>query len=129
MQKQQGTSLLLITHDLSVVANMADRIYVMYSGKIVEEASAYVLFKDPKHPYTEGLLGAIPKLSDDHHEFIQIPDAVPSPMHKPEGCYFHPRCRYATEECRLQMPALASCGEGRAVRCHHPLNKEAASER
>ena len=124
MQKKHNTSLLLITHDLSVVANMADRIYVMYSGKIVEQSPAYELFKKPQHPYTEGLLGAIPKLSDEKHEFIQIPDSVPSPMHKPTGCYFHPRCRYATEECRRKMPPLAPCGEGRAVRCWHPLGKE-----
>ncbi len=124
MQKKHRTSLLLITHDLSVVANMADRIYVMYSGKIVEQSPAYELFKQPRHPYTEGLLGAIPKLSDEHHEFIQIPDSVPSPLHKPTGCYFHPRCRYATEECAKKMPPLAPCGEGRAVRCWHPLGKE-----
>ena len=123
MQKKNGTSLLLITHDLSVVANMADRIYVMYCGKIVEESPAYPLFKGPRHPYTEGLLGAIPKLTDEHHEFIQIPDAVPSPMHKPQGCYFRPRCRYASEEC-MQMPALKDTGDGRFVRCFRPLGKE-----
>jgi len=123
MQKNNNTSLLLITHDLSIVANMADRIYVMYCGKIVEESPAYPLFKDPKHPYTEGLLGAIPKLSDKNHEFIQIPDNVPHPMHKPEGCYFHPRCRYATEECKCQMPPLVDIGDGRKVRCFHPLSK------
>ncbi len=124
MQKKHGTSLLLITHDLSIVANMADRIYVMYAGKIVESSPAYDLFKHPYHPYTEGLLGAIPKLSDDHHEFIQIPDSVPHPMFKPQGCYFHPRCRYATEECRNKMPPLTEIEPGRCVRCFHPLRKE-----
>ncbi len=121
MQQSHNTSLLLITHDLSIVANMADTICVMYCGKIVEKSPAYELFKNPYHPYTQGLLGAIPKLSDKRHVFIQIPDSVPNPMHKPEGCYFHPRCAYATEECKTKMPALRDMGNGRFVRCHHSL--------
>ncbi len=123
MQKSHDTSLLLITHDLSIVANMADTICVMYSGKIVEKSPAYELFKHPYHPYTKGLLGAIPKLSDQRHVFIQIPDSVPNPMHKPEGCYFHPRCDRATDECRTKMPVLRDIGGGRCVRCHHPLEE------
>ncbi len=123
MQRLHGTSLLLITHDLSIVANMADTICVMYCGKIVEKSPAYELFKHPHHPYTKGLLGAIPKLSDERHVFIQIPDSVPNPMHKPEGCYFHPRCDRATEECKKRMPALRDIGGGRCVRCHHPLEE------
>ena len=125
MQKGHGTSLLLITHDLSIVANMADTICVMYCGKIVEKSPAYPLFKKPYHPYTKGLLGAIPKLSDDRHVFVQIPDSVPNPMNKPEGCYFHPRCQYATEECRRKMPPLRDVGEGRMVRCFHCLEEDA----
>ena len=121
MQQSHNTSLLLITHDLSIVANMADTICVMYCGKIVEKSPAYELFKAPYHPYTQGLLGAIPKLSDKRHVFIQIPDSVPNPMHKPEGCYFHPRCAYATDECRKTMPPLRDMGGGRFVRCHHSL--------
>ena len=125
MQKGHGTSLLLITHDLSIVANMADTICVMYCGKIVEKSPAYPLFKNPYHPYTKGLLGAIPKLSDERHVFIQIPDSVPNPMNKPAGCYFHPRCPYATEECRTKMPPLRDMGEGRMVRCFHCLEEDA----
>ena len=125
MQKGHNTSLLLITHDLSIVANMADTICVMYCGKIVEKSPAYPLFKKPYHPYTKGLLGAIPKLSDERHVFIQIPDSVPNPMNKPAGCYFHPRCPYATEECRTQMPPLKDMGEGRMVRCFHCLEEDA----
>lgn len=124
MQKKNNTSLLLITHDLSIVANMADRIYVMYCGKIVEQSPAYELFKKPLHPYTEGLLGAIPKLSDDNHEFIQIPDSVPHPMFKPKGCFFNPRCKYATEKCRECMPPLTDVGGGRFVRCFYPLGEK-----
>ena len=125
MQKGHDTSLLLITHDLSIVANMADTICVMYCGKIVEKSPAYPLFKNPYHPYTKGLLGAIPKLSDERHVFVQIPDSVPNPMNKPKGCYFHPRCPYATEECRTQMPPLRDMGEGRMVRCFHCLEEDA----
>ncbi|MFA5466434.1 MAG: ABC transporter ATP-binding protein [Candidatus Izemoplasmatales bacterium] len=122
MQKKHHVSLLLITHDLSVVANMADTIYVMYSGKIVEKASKRELFTSPKHPYTEGLLGSVPRLSDSHHHFVQIPDAVPHPMFKPSGCYFHPRCSYCTEECKLKMPPLVKTADGSEYRCFHPLN-------
>ena len=123
MQRSHGTSLLLITHDLSIVANMADRIYVMYCGKIVEISPAYQLFKKPYHPYTKGLLGAIPKLSDEKHVCVQIPDSVPNPMNKPKGCYFSPRCPYATDRCREEMPPLVDKGEGRAVRCFHSLDE------
>ncbi len=126
MQRSHGTSLLLITHDLSIVANMADRIYVMYCGKIVEVSPAYELFKKSYHPYTRGLLGAIPKLSDERHVFVQIPDSVPNPMNKPSGCYFSPRCAYATEECRTEMPPLVDLGGGRCVRCFHSFDKTEA---
>jgi len=121
MQKDHGVSALLITHDLSVVANMADTVYVMYSGKIVERGAVLELFTDPRHPYTEGLLGSVPKLSDDKQAFVQIPDTVPHPMHKPDGCYFHPRCSYATDRCRQHMPRLETLDKGRQVRCWHPL--------
>ena len=123
MQKNHNTALLLITHDLSIVANMADTICVMYCGKIVEKSPAYDLFKKPYHPYTKGLLGAIPKLSDERHVFVQIPDSVPNPMNKPKGCYFHPRCAYATDKCRECMPPLRSVGDGRMVRCFHCLEE------
>ena len=119
MQKKQETALLLITHDLSVVRNMADRIVVMYSGKIVEEADADELFNSPKHPYTKGLLSAVTRLDDKKGEFVQIPGNLPSPSDKPSGCYFHPRCPYATDECRSKMPKLEEITEGRKVRCHY----------
>lgn len=122
MQKKHEVSLLLITHDLSVVANMADTIYVMYSGKIVEKAKVRELFLYPHHPYTIGLLGSIPKLSDEVHKFVQIPDAVPHPMFKPTGCYFHPRCSHATVKCSQVMPPLKTLLNGREIRCFHPQN-------
>lgn len=123
MQKMHGQSLLLITHDLSVVAHMADVVYVMYSGKIVERAPMKDLFHAPLHPYTVGLMGSVPRLSDCHRRFTQIPDAVPHPLNKPAGCYFHPRCARATEECRKRMPPLVSLEGGRLVRCWNPLTE------
>ncbi len=117
MQKQQNTALLLITHDLSVVVHMADEIYVMYSGKIVEKASTYELFKHPLHPYTKGLIASVAKMGDEKGEFVQISDSLPNPMNKPKGCYFHPRCAYATEKCRECMPPLLRLENNRQVRC------------
>ena len=122
MQRSHNVSLLLITHDLSVVAHTADTVYVMYSGKIVEKAKVEDLFKTPHHPYTEGLLGSIPRLSDTTKHFVQIPDSVPHPMFKPTGCYFHPRCKYATDECKEKMPPLEKLDNGREIRCYHPIN-------
>lgn len=122
MQRSHKVSLLLITHDLSVVAHTADTVYVMYSGKIVEKAKVEDLFREPHHPYTEGLLGSIPRLSDTTKHFVQIPDSVPHPMFKPTGCYFHPRCKYATEVCKEKMPPLVKLDNGREIRCYHPIN-------
>ena len=117
LQRKQHTSLMLITHDLSIVMNMADEIYVMYCGKIVERAKTRELFKNPLHPYTNGLLGSIARIDDDSKRFVQIPSSLPSPMHKPEGCYFHPRCAYATERCRQEMPPPEQLEGGRCIRC------------
>jgi oligopeptide/dipeptide ABC transporter ATP-binding protein len=117
LQKSHNTSLMLITHDLSVVANMADIVYVMYSGKIVERGTIKQLFKNPLHPYTIGLLGSVPKLNEKYERFVQIPDSVPHPMFKPEGCYFHPRCNKATDICKTKMPVLRTFVDGRQIRC------------
>jgi peptide/nickel transport system ATP-binding protein len=122
MQQDHDVSALLITHDLSVVANMADTVYVMYSGKIVERAAKEALFTDPLHPYTRGLLASVPRLSDEKQPFVQIPDTVPHPMHKPTGCYFHPRCFRAGDRCRERMPRLETIEDGRQVRCWYPLD-------
>ena len=117
LQRKQKTSLMLITHDLSIVMNMADKIYVMYCGKIVECARTRELFKNPLHPYTHGLLGSVARINDDRKRFVQIPSSLPSPMHKPSGCYFHPRCVHATERCKQEMPPLGQLEGGRCVRC------------
>jgi len=127
MQKDHDVSALLITHDLSVVANMADTVYVMYSGKIVERAAVLELFTDPRHPYSQGLLASVPKLSDDKQAFVQIPDTVPHPMHKPDGCCFHPRCSRVGFRCDQSMPRLETLQNGRQIRCWYPLRQERAT--
>jgi peptide/nickel transport system ATP-binding protein len=121
MQKMHDVSALLITHDLSVVANMADTVYVMYAGKIVEKSSVIDIFKNPHHPYTWGLIQSVPKISDKKHKFVQIPDSVPHPMFKPTGCYFHPRCPYVKEKCKKEMPLLKTLENGRQYRCFYPI--------
>lgn len=117
LQKSHGTSLLLITHDLSVVVHMADEIYVMYCGKIVEKATTKQLFKNPMHPYTKGLIASVAKMGDEKGTFVQIPDSLPSPLNKPQGCYFHPRCACAMEKCKKCMPPIRTMEDGRQLRC------------
>jgi len=82
------------------------------------------LFTDPLHPYTQGLLASVPRLSDDKQAFVQIPDTVPHPMRKPTGCYFHPRCSRTSGRCEEHMPRLEALENGRQVRCWHPLREE-----
>lgn len=123
MQRKSGTALMLITHDLSVVNYLADRILVMYSGKIVETGPVKQILKQPAHPYTEGLLTSVPRLDTCNTRFYQIPDQVPNPMNKPSGCHFHPRCSHAGELCKQTVPSLRSLSPQREVRCHFPLQK------
>lgn len=117
LKESHDTSLLLITHDLSVVVHMADEIYVMYCGKIVEKATTKQLFRNPMHPYTKGLIASVAKMEDAKGEFVQIPDSLPNPMKKPDGCYFHPRCGYAMEKCKSCMPPVKTMQDGRQLRC------------
>lgn len=124
MQQEEKTALILITHDLSVVVHMADEICVMYSGKIVEKSPTKTLFLNPLHPYTEALIASVPKMEEEKGRFIQIPDTLPNPIHKPKGCYFHPRCSYCTEKCREKMPPLFTLEDGRQVRCWNWETKE-----
>ena len=112
-------SLLMITHDLGVVREMADRVYVMYCGKIVEEGSVDEILRAPQHPYTKALIDTIPSLDSKVERFVQIPHSVPHPMNKPAGCYFSNRCRYCTKLCRQNMPPLFEREDGRKVRCYY----------
>ena len=118
LQVKHGTGLLLVSHDLSVVAHMADKIMVMYSGKIVEEASARELITNPVHPYTKGLLSSVIKINDTKGRFTQIKGTLPDPANKPAGCYFCPRCSFAEDICREKKPFLKELKEGHSVRCH-----------
>ena len=122
LQKEIGMSILFITHDLGVVAELADRVVVMYSGRAVEEADVEAIYAKPLMPYTMGLLNSIPRVDKaaEHQERLQaIPGNVPNPLYLPEGCAFHPRCRYATEACKADVPALVDSGGGHTVRCIH----------
>lgn len=117
IQQEMGMALLLVTHDLAVVAESASRVMVMYCGEIVEEAPVEALFKDPWHPYTEGLMKAMPKLQGSKGEKLyQIPGTVPHPTERAQGCRFEPRCEKAMAECKTTHPQLIVKAD-RAVRC------------
>ena len=117
--KQFNSSLIMITHDLGVIAEIADRIAVMYAGKIVEYADTRSIFFTPLHPYTFGLLTSIPRLDLDLEKLESIPGMVPDPLHFPKGCKFHPRCIFATKKCREEEPLLERLEDNHMVRCWH----------
>lgn len=117
MKEELGMAIIFITHDLGVIAEMADRVVVMYAGRVVEEASVGLLFKKPLHPYTKGLLNSLPSLEGDRGTLYMIEGDVPDPMNHPVGCRFFPRCSSAFDQCTAREPALFSQGEGRYVRC------------
>lgn len=125
LQKETDTSILIITHDLGVVAEMVDRVIVMYNGKIVEVADVHSLFENPLHPYSKGLIQSVPHLSKDGiNRLVPIPGTVPSPLEQIEGCAFHPRCPIATDICREKSPLLEEVKTGRDVSCWHPLTEK-----
>ena len=117
LQQESGMAILLITHDLGVVAEMADEIAVMYAGKVVERAPAAVLFDDPQHPYTLGLLGSIPRIETVSERLLAIEGTVPPPFDPPPGCRFNPRCVFADAACRTEVPMLRPLGADHLVAC------------
>ncbi len=119
LQKNLGTSILLITHDLGVIAETAHRVAVMYAGKIVEEADVAAIFKNPLHPYTRGLLKSVPRIdaSEIRHRLAEVPGLVPNLYNLPPGCSFYDRCPVGGEKCRAATPDLLDVGGGHAVRC------------
>jgi len=117
LQKNRRMSLLYITHDLGVVANIADRIYVMYAGIIIEQGNAKEIFHTPCHPYTQGLLASLPSPIKRGSKLHSIPGTVPDPAYKPSGCPFHPRCDFAIDTCRTDFPQMCEYENGHLSRC------------
>jgi dipeptide transport system ATP-binding protein len=120
LQKERGMALVLITHNMGVVSEMAQRVAVMYAGQIMEEQKADALFANPQHPYTEALMAALPERSDGASRLATIPGMVPGLYDRPGGCLFAPRCVYAVGSCRAQRPALQA-SQTKLVRCQFPL--------
>ena len=130
LQKENGTSIIFITHDLGVINEMADDVVVMYCGQVVEQTSARVIFTDcpVSHPYTEGLMYSIPRIDNITHKLEPIPGVVPHPLALPKGCKFAPRCKYATAKCYEEEPALVEVAPGQKVRCFYPEKEVRTSE-
>ncbi len=119
LQLQQGTSILLITHDLGVVSEVADEVAIMYAGRIVEHGVGAKVLEQPQHPYTRGLLASIPTLEDDKgRPLAVIEGTVPGLREMPSGCRFHPRCAHAQSLCRAEVPLLETSGSGQQAACH-----------
>jgi dipeptide transport system ATP-binding protein len=128
LQKERGMALVLITHNMGVVSEMAQRVAVMYAGQVMEQRGVAELFADPQHPYTEALLAALPERGPAGHRLATIPGVVPGVFDRPGGCLFAPRCRYATQHSMSVRPELREW-KGGFVRCHYPLGDESRAVR
>jgi peptide/nickel transport system ATP-binding protein len=117
LQAETGMAIILITHDLGVIAEMADDVAVMYAGRVVERTTARDVFEDPQHPYTLGLLGSIPRLDEDRARLLAIQGSVPPPFALPPGCRFAPRCPFAIDACRAEIPGLRAISPGHEAAC------------
>jgi oligopeptide/dipeptide ABC transporter ATP-binding protein len=120
LKRELGMSVLLVTHDLGVIRMTCDRVAVMYAGYIVETADTDLLFTDPRHPYTRGLIHSLPRDHDDRERLEPIPGSPPDQSEKSRGCPFAPRCAYADPRCTGELPGLREWGPGHTLRCHHP---------
>lgn len=118
LKENFNTAMLLITHDLGVVAEVCDKVAIMYAGEIVEYGTLRDVYKDVRHPYTKGLFQSIPSMNHDSTRLETIPGMLPDPSDLPEGCKFHPRCRYCTERCKHENPGYVALSDTHAVRCH-----------
>jgi peptide/nickel transport system ATP-binding protein len=122
LQRDFDLTYLFVSHDLSVIRHICDRVIVMYVGKVVEIAEGLDLYTDPQHPYTEALMSAVPisnPLHRNQSQRIRLEGEVADPSNPPSGCYFHPRCSYARDLCKEKAPALRPLGQGRSVACHN----------
>ena len=117
LQEEYGMGIMFITHDLGVVAEIADEVAVMYLGRVVESADADTLFNNPKHPYTQALLSSVPKITATREPLEPIQGMVPNPFRRPSGCSFHPRCKAVMPVCRTRVPDLIDIGAGQSARC------------
>lgn len=122
--REHDTAVMLITHDMGVVAYMCQQVAVMYAGRVVEHTDVFSLFNTPAHPYTEGLLFSLPRLGGTQRRLASISGQPPHLHQLPPGCSFSPRCRYVQEKCRNEEPELISLHEGHRVRCHYPIKRE-----
>lgn len=120
LQKKNNMALILITHDMAVIAETVEDVVVMYAGQVVEKNSANNIFTSPRHPYTEALLGSLPERNVGSERLPTIPGLVPGKYDRPTGCLFHPRCRFAKEKCSTTTPGITKEGDS-AFRCHFPL--------
>ena len=124
LQRENGTAILMITHNLGVVAEICDEVYVMYAGEVVERADVFTLFRSCAHPYTRGLMGALPRMTPKGQRLYNIKGTVPNLWAMPEGCRFAPRCAFAAERCRAEKPPLLDLGGGHLCRCFAPRGGE-----
>ena len=118
LRRDRDMGIIMITHDLGIVYDFCDRVVVVYTGEVVEEAKVQELFEQPLHPYTKGLIAALPQLDEDSSRLEAIEGMVPDAGKMPQGCHFHPRCKYAIERCRAEHPALTIMPNGHKARCH-----------
>ncbi len=118
LREELNLTYLFISHDLGVVRHLADRVVIMYLGRVVEEGASEELFAKPNHPYTVALLAEIPRLESRRRQFVPVKGEIPSPLHPPSGCHFHPRCPHAMERCKREAPALKEIAPGRRAACH-----------
>ncbi len=118
LQNKYNTSMIMITHDLGIVAEICDNVAIMYAGSVIEYGSVERLYNDPKHPYTKGLFASIPTLDADEDSLHVIKGAPPNPLELPTGCKFHPRCEFATEKCKRCMPKMCDVGDNHQVACY-----------
>ncbi|MGO8064758.1 ABC transporter ATP-binding protein [Rhizobium leguminosarum] len=122
IRKRSDAGMIFITHDLGVVAELADRVAVMYAGRVVETASVFELFEDARHPYSVGLLASQPRMDTDEDELVPIPGSAPNPVALPSGCAFRTRCLRAEGLCAEVVPSLETVGPGRKAACHFPVS-------
>jgi len=124
LQHKLGMSMIYISHDIAVIAEVSDQIGVMYAGRLVEMASAAGVFKNPQHPYTYGLMSAFPSIVGPKRQLTILPGEPPDLLHPPTGCRYHPRCPKVTDICRERVPTFRSIGENHSVACFHPMEAD-----